>query len=412
MQDIYRLLPEDTQDTYLYRLGSLKERGVIHDTWKELTVLMNEVIRKHQPPWDESSWRKRFRRLQTDPPPIDIIESEEPEEYMEGDDIGNVDEALKHISEMKRERALMSELRSDQNRIMREAASATSLQEILRQEVRRYKPSRAVVKIQPKDPARAIYAMLSDIHYGIAYDNRAGKYNIDIARERLVRYAGSIVKLGETNGIDTVYVSLMGDMISGIIHNSTRLENREDISRQIVGAAEIISEFLEILTNHFGQVYVNAVSGNHSRVDKNLEDSLRGERLDDVVTAFCKFRLEKVDNFVFYENEYDPTIARFDIMGKTYVAVHGDFDADLKQSAARIQDLMAQRIDYLLAGHMHVPEARLEHIGYIRNGSVCGSGDDYSTRKRLYSPPFQICMVVSSEGVDSIHPVRLDREVV
>lgn len=82
-------------------------------------------------------------------------------------------------------------------------------------------------------------------------------------------------------------------------------------------------------------------------------------------------------------------------------------DNDLKASAQRIEQMAGQKIDYLLAGHMHVADTRIENIGFIRNGSVCGSGDEYTVKKRLFSPPVQVCMVVSAKGVEAIHPVKL-----
>ena len=97
-------------------------------------------------------------------------------------------------------------------------------------------------------------------------------------------------------------------------------------------------------------------------------------------------------------------------MGKSYVSVHGDLDADLRASATRIQTILNQHVDYILAAHMHVSDFRLEHVGYIHNGSVCGSGDNYTASKRLYGPPMQMCMIVSENGVDSLHPIRLDNQ--
>lgn len=82
-------------------------------------------------------------------------------------------------------------------------------------------------------------------------------------------------------------------------------------------------------------------------------------------------------------------------------------DSDLKNSVQRIEQMMHDQIDYMLAGHMHVAETRIENTGYIRNGSVCGSGDEYTIKKRLFGPPVQICMIVSASGVEAIHPVKL-----
>ena len=69
--------------------------------------------------------------------------------------------------------------------------------------------------------------------------------------------------------------------------------------------------------------------------------------------------------------------------------------------------MLGTKIDYMLAGHMHVADARFENTGFIRNGSVCGSGDEYTVKKRLFGPPIQVCMVVTETGVEAIYPVKL-----
>jgi hypothetical protein len=82
-------------------------------------------------------------------------------------------------------------------------------------------------------------------------------------------------------------------------------------------------------------------------------------------------------------------------------------DSDLKTSAQRIERTTGKTIDYFLAGHMHVPETTISSIWYIRNGAVCGSGDEYTVKKRLFGRPSQVCFIVTNNGVESIYPVAL-----
>ena len=152
---------------------------------------------------------------------------------------------------------------------------------------------------------------------------------------------------------------------------------------------------------------VNSVDGNHSRVDLSADDALRAEKLDALIPWYCKTKLQLIDNVVFQDNELDSSIGNMSIFGKTYVCVHGDMDNDLKTSAQRIEQMMGNKIDYLLAAHMHIADCRIENVGFIRNGSVCGSGDEYTVKKRLFGPPVQVCMIVSKDGVEAIHPVKL-----
>ena len=407
-EELYALRPGERQDEYLYRIGNMKEDGIIQDTWKELTRVFNHVLRARLPEWDESSVRKRFRRLQAEPP----VEFPDPpaEPSPEPDPAAD---AEAEVAAMSRERQLIQDIRVSQTRQMRQAARAQSLQEIMQQELRKHLVSKPELKRAPlrKPQSKALYAMLSDIHYGICFNNKAGKYDSDIAKKRVMYYAEKLCRIGVEQKLDTIYVSLMGDMISGSIHQTVRLENREDIVRQVIGASELTAGFLYELAKYFEHIYVNAVPGNHSRVDKSFDDAARGEKLDDLITWYCKTRLEQVDSIEFIDNKIDPTIGDFTIFGKHYISVHGDFDADLALSAMKISRLTKEHVDYILAGHMHVPDLRFEDTGYIRNGSVCGSGDEYTAKKRLYAPACQVCMVVSEFGVESVYPVALGEVV-
>lgn len=180
-----------------------------------------------------------------------------------------------------------------------------------------------------------------------------------------------------------------------------------DVISQVVGVSELVSAFLHVLAEHFAHVTVVDVSGNHSRIEQNAEHALRAERLDALIPWYCKAKLEKVKNVSFCSNQIDPTIAAIDLFGKTYVAVHGDFDPDLKTSAQRISHMLGRKVDYFLAGHMHVADMRIEDVGYFRNGAVVSGGDEYTVKKRLFGPAVQVCLLVSPSGVDAVYPVRL-----
>ena len=100
--------------------------------------------------------------------------------------------------------------------------------------------------------------MLSDIHYGISFNSSGGKYNPELAKERVMKYAEDIITIAINNNIYTCYVSLMGDLISGSIHQPIRIENREDIIHQVIGVSELVASFLYRLSQEFDVVYVNS----------------------------------------------------------------------------------------------------------------------------------------------------------
>lgn len=394
-EPIFKLLPGETDDQFLLRLGAMKENHDIDLTWTELALVLNSVLQCE--PKTESYWRKRYHALDTVP--------FEPDE--ENDEENMPDLLTEYFRDVERQRIRAKDQRRTYDRQLRAQARADEIIDLFAEQISRYEYTKPYVTKRPTaDKERAMYVMLSDIHYGMTFHSALGSYSSEIAKERLHRYAQKIKEYGV--GCSECYVSLMGDLISGIAHPGIRIENKETLIEQVVGVAELVAEFLYDLATYFDNVHVNSVSGNHSRVDPNLENVLRKERLDELVPWYCRAKLEKMQNVTFYENELDCTIGAFNVLGKLYISVHGDMEKNLKTSAQNIARVAGEHIDYLLSGHTHVPAFRMEDTRYITNGCVCGSGDDYTIKKRLFGPPVQVCMVCSKEGVEAIHPVELD----
>ena len=393
MDHLFERKENETETDFLWRLGKMKEEGFCTLTWPELTMILNKNANQ-QEEHTESYWRKRYRMM--------ALEKNAKEAQS-----APIPSPLYHVlARTEKQRIRTRDQRNAYTRYLREEARREDLLEQLMEIIPRMEPVAPYLD-RPITETVAVYAMLSDIHYGIAFQSQTNSYSPEIAKERVMRYAQEIIRIGEEAKAADCYVSLMGDMISGVIHETIRLENRENLIRQITGVSELIAAFLMELGRHFRNVYVNSVDGNHSRIDPNLDNVLRGEKLDALIPWYCRARLEESEHIHFVDNTIDPTIASFAIMGKTYVAVHGDMDGDMKTSALQIGKMMNGRVDYFLAAHMHIADMRMEDVGYIRNGCVCGSGDEYTAKKRLIGPAMQLAMIVTENGVRALFPVRL-----
>ena len=389
----------EDEEAFLYRLGRDKESGRINATWDEVAAVMNEMFRQGSKPETESSWRKRYAKLR------DAVNSnaiDPPDEQY------NFEGLASFFRENEKQRQQIRDERMAYTREIRSQSRQDMILDLFRETIVSYPPKTESRAPEDAQENKAIYAMLSDVHYGLTFDSFVGRYNSAIAEDRVMRYADEIILAGKKEKAGVCFVSLMGDMISGNIHYNVRVENKENVIQQIVGVSELVSRFLYYLSYHFDKVLVNSVDGNHSRIDPNLENVLRGEKTDALVPWYCKAKLNGQDNILFVDNEFDSTIASFRISDKLFIAVHGDMEKDLKTTAVIVEKAIGQHIDYLLAGHMHVPEMRAEDTTYIRNGSVCGSGDDYTMRHRLFAPPCQVFMVLGEDGsVRSINTVNL-----
>lgn len=253
-----------------------------------------------------------------------------------------------------------------------------------------------------------LLVILSDLHIGAAFSSEWGEYNPDIATRRLNQYIREIVKIAERHNSENCFVSIQGDLISGNIHKSIQVTNRENVIDQIKIAANLITDFCFELSNYFKKVTITNVSGNHSRIDKK-EDAIHSERLDDLIGWIVKNSLSHINKITFKENNLDIGIASIDIRGKEYIAVHGDYDSYSPSGVSNLC-MMIHRIPYaILYGHLHHCSVdEVNGVKMVRGGSLAGSGDAFTIEKRLSGKPSQMVCVCSSSGIEAYYPVELN----
>lgn len=195
--------------------------------------------------------------------------------------------------------------------------------------------------------------ILSDLHIGQTFDSIFGKYNTDIAKDRLNQLLNEVISIRELHNSKNCYVSLQGDLISGNIHKSIQVSNRENVIEQIKIATELISSFCYELSLHFETVFMSNVSGNHTRMDRK-DDAIHDERLDDIISWAVELSIKHIDNFHVLHRNIDTGISDILIRGKSYIAVHGDYDG-FNKSGVQNLCLALGFVPYAITyGHLHV----------------------------------------------------------
>jgi hypothetical protein len=255
-----------------------------------------------------------------------------------------------------------------------------------------------------------LLVILSDLHIGQTFSSMWGEYNTNIAKRRLAIYFGEIIKIAKRHNSENCYVSIQGDLISGSIHKSIAITNRENVIEQIKIASQLIASFCYDLSKHFKNIYITNVSGNHSRIDKK-EDALHDERLDDLIKWATDILLQHVDNITVSDRmgNFDSGIALMNIRGKDYINVHGDYDSYTKNGVSNLI-MMLGFIPYAITfGHMHTCAVdECNGVKMIRGGSLAGSGDSYTIEKRLSGKPSQMVCVCNEKGVEAYYTVELN----
>jgi hypothetical protein len=311
--------------------------------------------------------------------------------------------------ELQKERQKFFDQRNALNKLLRERSRQEELNEILTEAVMSGnlpQLSYQRVEIEPTD--NDLLVSLNDIHYGANVQNYWNTYNSDVCREMMCRYLDRIIAIGETHRSENCIVWANGDEISGNIHQSITVTNKENVIEQIKGVSELIAEFLAELSKHFRQVVFVSVAGNHSRIDPNKDRALVSERLDDLVEWYLGARLQNFENVQIGigSEKVDDTMYLIDIRGKTYCGVHGDFDG----SASKVQSLqtMARKPLYaVLSGHLHHNKMdEVQGVKTIMAGSFLGM-DDYCVQKRIVGRAEQMVCVCDADGVRCSYGIPL-----
>lgn len=378
-------------------IGKLVDR-TIDDDYEELS----ERLFGEGNCFNSSEVRKRMYGMKAI---IEAIERDGEAAIRDKDTLSMLDDKLIAI---QKERQKYFDQRNALTKLIRERSRQEELNEILEDAIQSGNLPQLDyqrVMIEPSD--NDLLVSLNDIHYGANVNNYWNTYNSDVCREMMCRYLDRIIAIGETHHSENCIVWANGDEISGNIHQSIAVTNKENVIEQIKGVSELIAEFLAELSKHFNQVVFVSVAGNHSRIETNKDRALVAERLDDLVEWYLSARLQNFENVLIGGGEkIDNTMYLIDVRGKTYCGVHGDFDG----SAGKVQSLqtMAGRPVYaVLSGHLHHNKTDdVQGVKTIMAGSFLGM-DDYCVQKRIYGKSEQMVCVCDASGVRCIYDIPL-----
>lgn len=307
---------------------------------------------------------------------------------------------LKRI-ELEKEKQKFYDQRTAYKQLLRGSARFDELKDIVQRTIEDIEPHTYNGNdIQASD--NDLLVGLNDIHYGAVINNHWNKYSPEIAKERLEKYISEIISIKKTHNSENCYITANGDLISGNIHYTIALSNRENVVQQVMGVSELIAWFISELSPHFKNVYFVVVAGNHSRL--LLKDmSPKDERLDDLIPFYIKARLQNLDNVHILDDKIDNTIYITNIRGLNYCGVHGDMDS--VSNILKLVEMLPEKIYAILMGHMHHNQTNnIQGYKTVMSGSLMGI-DDYCIEKRILGKPQQNVCVCDKNGIKCIYDI-------
>lgn len=391
MDDILKVMPHETEDECLMRIGEAKRDGLLDVKWVDIAEFFNKAFRADETEYrTESSYRKKFKNY---------IDAKNLFVKQNSDDVDMSEELSMKLRELEKAKIKLRDERADCQKSLREEARRESFIELIERAMKEkidafdYKASPVI------NSDDDMVVCLSDLHAGIEIDNWWNVYNTKILKNRLHKYLNEIRKIQKTHQCKICHVVLGGDAISGAIHENLRLQNNENVIEQLKIVITYIGEFIYILQEWFESINIYSVSGNHSRLNPNKEYHLKGEELEEMIPFCLKIQFaqnDKVSVCDYMACKIDSTISAFKTRGnKLFYVVHGDHDTP-SNVVKNLTLMSGTKPDGIIMGHRHNNALSTEHgVKIIQCGSVVGT-DDYCVDKRISGEPEQ-CVFITNE---------------
>ena len=292
-----------------------------------------------------------------------------------------------------KERVRLQDANREKRAVLREYARVEAIQEYIEKKLDEREPRPFVnceYKIKNGNEASLL---VSDLHCGATVDSIFNYFDTNVLKERMNELASKTVSFCHKQDVDTLYVELLGDAVTGIIHGSTIAQAQEDIIDQIFDVSDIFVDFILMLKKEIPNIKVFSVYGNHGRTTQGKSDAANKSNYERIIPAYIRKELRKNDIKVI-DGGYEDFVTYKLKDGKLIVCTHGTND-NPSTANKNFTKLLGNDVYEVHMGHLHSVK---EDNGTTVNGSVIGS-DDYSISRRLHSQPAQILKVYYGDDV-------------
>lgn len=311
------------------------------------------------------------------------------------------------LIKMRKEKIKLSDARVEYNRLIRQEARKESYADMVKRIIcENVEPINIPVHYTLFNSSTDLLVHLTDIHTGIEIHNWKNDFDEDILKKRIEKFTSDILDIRGMHQSENCYL-VIGEILSGIIHNNLRLQNNMDLMEQFKYVSELISAMISRMANHFNHIYVYTTPGNHSRISPKKEDALDGENMDILLPFYLKARIQNIKNITICDNTIEPEIAMFNIRGNNVFAAHGhkDSPSNVVQNFTMMFNI---KPDIVLLGHRHTNGLTTVYDTKVIETGCCSGSDNYAVSIRKVNKPEQTVSVIGNNGLICLYDIQLD----
>jgi len=257
---------------------------------------------------------------------------------------------------------------------------------------------------------QVVVAPLSDLHIGdnVNLEQMSGlnSYDIDIFNRRLHGWSTQLLNLVELRRnvapVDELVIPMLGDMVSGDIHEELARTNIDNCMQQMIRGANLIAQAIMFLAPHFSKITIPCVVGNHGRMTRKPPMKDKYMDWDFMLYQWIAAYLRDQKHITFSIPK--AFINSFEVGKSNILIMHGDsisgagstqaiskgvtglraflqYRNTLEDAILTSQDDTITQFDSVMMGHFH----RIEEID-IGTGTIhiCGTmkgGDEFAAQR-------------------------------
>jgi hypothetical protein len=264
-----------------------------------------------------------------------------------------------------------------------------------------------IPQIKFKNPGESVaFAIASDWHVEETVDgktvNGLNEFNLDIARNRVRTFFQATVRLTEIQRagtkIDTLVLALLGDLMTGYIHEELRESNGLSPTETILWLQDEVASGLSLLEKHFARIVIPCSYGNHGRNTMKprhatgAKNSYEWMLYHILKKQFPQFEWKISDGYHNYL-EVDKRMIRFHHGdGLKYQGGIGGLTIPVEKAIASWNRGVTADLDVF--GHWHQSQ---QNPKWISNASLIGHNSYAIAIKAGYEPPSQTFFLMDSK---------------
>lgn len=395
---------DETEESYLWRLGEAREFGMIDLSWDEIAEIMNKEFHED----DErtsTTYRKPYQSARKF---IDagILQTASLSDRCHDETIA-----------LRKERSKVQSEKIDLNKRIREEARDEMIAQMITEAIHSLPdlPKANVQAIAPLQTKREYLLAFGDCHYGIEFDlfdflgNPINSYSPEIFESRMNDLLSQVAEIVRSEDINVLNVFEMGDGIQGIIRLNSQLQKLKfGIIESTIRYADYLANWLNALSEITYVKFQMVEDSNHNqlRICGATKNAFSEENMSKVILHFLQERLKDNPNVEIITNRTGMNYAV--LAGSAILGIHGEVKSP-EQSINEYARAYNTKIDYLIGGHCHHRKQKETGINSeaLNVGSIIGVDPYGLSLNKTSNPSASLFMFEEGKGKTREYTIKL-----